>query len=295
VLTYPSKEALNVTMDRHAVSVDLPKTAKIVVPPTDHDLTVIIPAFNEEQRLPWTLRELVAFLSQWGVDYRVLVADDGSTDRTATLTNAFGPRCSTIRLLRQGGKGRAVRTAMLHATGRLLAFTDADLPFDLTALRRGYRWIDAGTCEVVFGARDLNDSVHVAPRRVSRQLATLVFRQVAKWMISREVTDTQCGLKLFSRRAALEIFSRGTVDGFSFDAEIVILTHSLGLTLQRVPVTLINDYASTLSLRRNALPMLWDVVKLWLREHFGQSRPDPQFIYEGWDGRFEEDRKRLAA
>ncbi|MCX6071164.1 MAG: glycosyltransferase [Chloroflexi bacterium] len=221
-------------MDRHAVSVDLPKTAPIIVPPTDHDLTVIIPAFNEEKRLPWTLRELTGFLSQWGVDHRVLVADDGSTDRTATLTNAFGPRCSTIRLLRQGGKGRAVRTAMLHATGRVVAFTDADLPFDLSALQRGYQWIDDGGCEVAFGARDLGESVHLAPRRMSRQLATVVFRQVAKWLISREVTDTQCGLKLFSRRAALEIFARATIDGFSFDAELVMLTQHLKLPLRRV-------------------------------------------------------------
>jgi dolichyl-phosphate beta-glucosyltransferase len=284
-----------VTMDRHAVSVDLPRIAPIVVRPTDHELTVIIPAFNEEKRLPWTLRELTGFLSQWGVDHRVLVADDGSTDRTATLTNAFGPRCSTIRLLRQGGKGRAVRTAMLRATGRVVAFTDADLPFDLSALQRGYQRIDGGECEVVFGARDLDESVHLAPRRMSRQLATLLFRQVAKWFISREVTDTQCGLKLFSRRAALEIFARTTIDGFSFDAEVVMLAHSLGLTLRRVPVTLINDYASTLSLRRNALPMLLDIAKLWLRGRLGRSQPGPHFMYEGWDGRFDEDRKRLAA
>ena len=89
--------------------------------PADHDLTVIIPAYNEEKRLPWTLAQLTAFLDDWGVDYRVLVADDGSTDRTAALTHKLGPRCSTLRIMPQGGKGRAVRTAMLRATGRVLA------------------------------------------------------------------------------------------------------------------------------------------------------------------------------
>ena len=127
------------TTDCDAVSDGRPAGSPLVVAPADHDLTVIIPAYNEEKRLPWTLAQLTAFLNDWGVDYRVLVADDGSTDRTAALTRDLGPRCSTLRLAPQGGKGRAVRTAMLRATGRVLAFTDADLPFQLTALRAGLR------------------------------------------------------------------------------------------------------------------------------------------------------------
>jgi dolichyl-phosphate beta-glucosyltransferase len=80
------------------------------------------------------------------------------------------------------------------------------------------------------------------------------------------VADTQCGLKLFSRRAAQEIFSRATIDGFAFDAEVVFLTRRLRLPFLRIPVNLIHEYASTLSLRRHALPMLWDVVWLRLRD-----------------------------
>ncbi|MGD0653965.1 MAG: glycosyltransferase [Thermoguttaceae bacterium] len=247
--------------------------------PSDHDLTVIIPAFNEEQRLPWTLDQLSAFLIDWGIDYRVLVADDGSTDRTADLTGGFGPRFSTISLMSRGGKGRAVKTAMLDATGRVLAFTDADLPFDLAALRRGYEILNRGDCQVVFGARDLAESRHLAPRRWSRAMATYVFRAIVKTLISRQITDTQCGLKLFSRRAALDIFSRVNIDGFAFDAEVVFLTHRLGLSFQRIPVTLINDYASTLSLRRNALPMLTEVLRIWWRANFSRRQPVPRPVY----------------
>ena len=90
-------------------------------------------------------------------------------------------------------------------------------------------------------------------------------------MVSREVTDTQCGLKLFKRQAALDIFGRATIDGFAFDAEVVMLTHRLGLPFRRVPVTLVNEFASTLSLRRNALPMLWDVTRIWLRERAARA------------------------
>ncbi|MEN6406943.1 MAG: glycosyltransferase [Thermoguttaceae bacterium] len=242
--------------------------------PTDHDLTVIIPAHNEEQRLPWTLAQLLAFFSGWNIDYRVLVVDDGSRDCTAELTRRFGPRFSTIRLSPQGGKGRAVRVAMLRATGRVLCFTDADLPFELSALRQGFQWIDEGGCDVVFGARDIDGAAYRAARRPLRRLATFAFREIVRRLVSREVTDTQCGLKLFSRRAAWEIFARSAIDGFAFDTEVVLLTHRLGLPFRRIPVTLVNEFSSTLSLRRHAIPMLLDVLRLrWRFASYGNAPP----------------------
>jgi dolichyl-phosphate beta-glucosyltransferase len=269
-------------------------TVPITILPADHDLTVIIPAHNEEQRLPWTLAQLDVFLSQWGVDYRVLVADDGSSDRTAALTRRLGRRYSTLRIWPQGGKGRAVRAAMLRATGRVLAFTDADLPFQLDALQQGYEWVCHDNYEVVFGSRDMEGAKNLAPRRLLRRLATFGFREIVRRLVSSEVTDTQCGLKLFSRRAALEIFGRASIDGFAFDAEVVLLTHRLGLPFRRVPVTLVNELSSTISLRRNALPMLWDVLRLRLRDQFGRIAPAPQFIYAAEEAS-SDDRGKIAA
>jgi len=263
--------------------------------PPDHELTLIIPAFNEEQRLPATLAQLASFLDGWGIDYRVLVVDDGSSDGTAVLTDHWGPRFSILRLAHNGGKGRAVRIAMLSATGRVLAFTDADLPFELAALRRGYQRIRGGQCQVVFGARDMEGSQQRVRCRVSRRVATRVFRVLVQRLIPSTVTDTQCGLKLFSRSAARAIFSRATIDGFAFDTEVVMLTHRLGLPFERIPVTLINDYASTLSLRRNALPMLLDVCRLWLRSRLSRPLPQPQLRGELPITASHEDRRREAA
>jgi dolichyl-phosphate beta-glucosyltransferase len=246
----------------------------------DHDLTVVIPAYNEEDRLPWTLQELGRFLDASGLDYRVLVADDGSRDRTPTLTGPFGPRFSTVSLPQNRGKGAAVRTAMLRATGAVVAFTDADLPYELSGLRDGFEHVRQGRCEVVFGARDLEKSANHARRKLSRTIATWVFREVVKRLVSHDVTDTQCGLKVFSLRAVREIFSRTTLDGFSFDAEVVYLTQRLGLSYQRIPVNLVREYSSTLSLRRDTLPMLADIVGLWWRNRtLGQlplGQPVPQ-------------------
>jgi glycosyltransferase involved in cell wall biosynthesis len=230
-----------------------------------------MPRTNEEQRLPRTLEELTAYLAAWGVDYRVLVANDGSTDRTATLTERR-PRCSTLSLPENAGKGRAVRTAMLQATGRVLAFTDADLPFELRGLREGYQAICRGECEVVFGARDLPGSRLETPRSLSRRIATPFFQQLVKHLLRLEVTDPQCGLKLFCREAAVEIFSRATIDGFAFDTEVAAIVSALRLAQRRIPVTLVNDYSSSLSVSSSALPMLWDVVKLAFRQRSGRWR-----------------------
>ncbi|MCE5302557.1 MAG: glycosyltransferase [Planctomycetaceae bacterium] len=263
--------------------------------PTDHDLTVIIPAHNESQRLPWTLTQLAAFFSAGNIDFRVLVVDDGSRDCTAELTRRFGPRFSTIRLFPQGGKGRAVRTAMLRATGRVLCFTDADLPFELSALRQGCQWIDDGLCDVVFGARDIDGSRHQASRRLARRLATFAFREVVRRLVSHEVTDTQCGLKLFRRRAAWEIFARSTIDGFAFDTEVVLLTHRLGLSFRRIPVTLVNEFSSTLSLRRHAIPMLLDVLRLRWRLSSHQNVPPPHQVALLKEDSSDDDHRKAAA
>ena len=237
--------------------------------PADHDLTIIVPAYNEESRLPATLDGLASYCNRWGVDYRVLVVDDGSRDGTARLTEGRDKHFATISQA-NAGKGAAVRNGMLRATGRVIAFTDADLPYDLDGIRAAYDAIQRRQCDVVFGARDIEESAVLAPRRFLRTLATLVFRSIVAQLVSRQVTDTQCGLKVFSRRAALEIFSRTSIDGFAFDAEVVFLTHRLRLPFRRIPVTLINEYGSTISLTRHALPMLLDVIGLRWRALRGE-------------------------
>jgi dolichyl-phosphate beta-glucosyltransferase len=246
---------------------------------TDHELTVIIPAYNEEHRLPRSLAALEQFLDATQLDYRVIVADDGSRDRTPQLAAAHGQRFSTVRLAENAGKGRAVRAAMLTATGEVVAFTDADLPFHLAALVQGYEWIHGRQCEVAFGSRQAGAEAHVAQRQFMRKVATRTFRGVVRLLVATDVIDTQCGLKLFSRRAAVEIFSQATIDGFAFDTEVVLLARRLGLSHRVLPVTLVNEEMSTVSLTRHALPMLLDVLKI--RARLANRRLAPQLPI-GW-------------
>jgi dolichyl-phosphate beta-glucosyltransferase len=230
--------------------------------PSDHALTVVIPAHNEEHRLPMTLRDLQWYLDSWGIDYRVVVVDDGSTDNTARLTSAFDSRFSTLELGENRGKGAAVRAGVLAATGRIVAFTDADLPYDLSALRQGVLAVQLGLSDVVLGARDLENSRQVVRRQLRRALATVVFRKLIQALISHRITDSQCGLKVFSRAAARAVFARSSIDGFAFDAEVVFLVERLGFRYQRIAVALINEYTSSLSMARHALPMILDVLRI---------------------------------
>lgn len=247
--------------------------------PSDHDLTVIVPAYNEERRLPASLKVLRDFLEDWGIDYRVLVVDDGSDDRTNQCSEGMGWRMTTLSLPRQSGKGAAVRAGMLSATGRVVAFTDADVPYKLDALRDAYYQILEGRCHAVVGARDAAGARRLAPRRGLRTAASFVFRQFIRLLVSRRITDTQCGLKVFSREAAVEVFSRAVVDGFAFDAEAIFLANRLGLLLERIPVTLVHDDTSTVSLTRHALPTLLDLARLRFRDW--QGRYDLQARFAG--------------
>ena len=242
----------------------------------DHELTLIIPAYNEGQRLPRTLAAVKEFLDDWGIDYRVVVVDNGSQDNTGSLTNAFDDRFSTIQQP-VSGKGAAVRKGMLDATGSVVAFTDADLPYDLGALRQGVELVASGKCDVVFGARDVAGASVAVQRRWLRKIASFVFRGIVRRLVSREIADTQCGLKIFSRTAAAEVFSRTTIDGFAFDAEVVFLARRLRLSQACVPVRLINEDGSTLSLTRHALPMLIDVLKIRWQAAAGEyQQPLPE-------------------
>ena len=227
----------------------------------DHDLTLVIPAFNEEFRLPRSLSAAKRFLDQWGIDYRVIVVDNGSRDRTGLIASEFGGRFSTIRQ-NVPGKGAAVRMGLLASRGRVAAFTDADLPFDLSCLRTAYEEITSGACSVVLGSRYMFDSPKAAHRDPLRSMASRVFRKIVAHLVPCSVSDTQCGLKAFSRSAAQRIFTRATIDSFAFDAEVIFIAEHLGLSCHQVPVHLVNDYASTVSLTRHAGPMLRDLLRI---------------------------------
>src|SRR5215207_4132120 len=218
-------------------------------------LTVVLPCYNEAERLPGTLRALLAHLSAAPGEVEVLVVDDGSTDATVTVAEAAAAADRRVRVLSyrpNRGKGFAVRTGVLAARGELVVFTDADGSYRPSDLDR----IVAALAQapVAIGTRAGDPSGPVARRAASR-----VFNLAIRGALGLPFGDTQSGLKGFRRAAAQQIFSQARVDGFAFDVEVLWLARQLSLEVTEVHVQAMERQGSKIQMVADALEMLGEV------------------------------------
>jgi dolichyl-phosphate beta-glucosyltransferase len=222
-------------------------------------LTLVLPCYNEAERLPRTLATYLEWLPQTPGAVEVLVVDDGSTDGTASVASAVAAGDGRVRVIGSKlhrGKGFAVRTGVLAASGDLVVFTDADGSYGPGDVDR----IVAALADapVAIGARDLRSQA-TSP---TRQLASRLFNQAMRTVLDLPFRDTQCGLKGFRRQAALELFGRATLDGFAFDAEVLYLTRRLGLHVAEVGVSAEERDGSKVRIAVDALAMLAEALKV---------------------------------
>ena len=218
-------------------------------------LTVILPCYNEAERLPGTLQALLTHLSAPPGKVEVLVVDDGSTDATVTVAEAVAAADRRVRVLSYGpnrGKGFAVRTGMLAAQGDLVVFTDADGSYQPSDLDRIVGALDRAP--VAIGTRAGDPSGPIARRAASR-----VFNLAIRGTLGLPYGDTQSGLKGFWRPAAQQIFSQARVDGFAFDVEVLWLARQLGLEVAEVRVQAMERQGSKVQMLTDALEMLGEV------------------------------------
>jgi len=215
-------------------------------------LSVVIPAWNEEARLPETLRRVVGFLSERGAAFEVLVVDDGSTDGTAAVVEGFGS--PSVRLRRSGenrGKGHAVRTGMLEARGDRRLMSDADLSTpieDLVKLEDAF----ARGAQVAIGSRAVPGANVEVRQGAFREGMGRLFNLAVRGLLLPDLRDTQCGFKLFSARAAQAAFSPSRLEGFCFDVEVLVAARARGFSIVEVPVTWRNDAATRVGLLKGA-------------------------------------------
>jgi len=215
-------------------------------------LSVVIPAYNEERRLPGTLRSIVEYLRPRGAPFEVLVVDDGSTDGTAAAVEAFGDQ--SVHLLRGAlnrGKGHAVRTGMLKATGGRRLMTHADLSTPIADLRGLEDALGRGF-DIAIGSRALPASNVEVRQGALREGMGRVFNVGVRLLLLRDLRDTQCGFKLFTAEAAQAAFSASRLDGFCFDVETLVVARQRGLRIAEVPVTWRNDAATRVGLAKGA-------------------------------------------
>jgi dolichyl-phosphate beta-glucosyltransferase len=228
---------------------------------SDPDLSIVIPAYNEELRLPATLERLAEYLPTLGLRTEVLIVDDGSRDRTAAVAESFGEKISGLRVLSNGtnrGKGYSVRHGMLEAAGEQVLFTDADLsaPIEesdqlISALKNGY--------DVAIGSRALNRSLISTHESVFREFAGIIFNKIVRVVLWLPFVDTQCGFKAFRRERCRIIFELQRIEGFGFDPELLYLARHYGLRAIEIPVRWGHSPDTKVSMLRDSFKMFIDI------------------------------------
>jgi dolichyl-phosphate beta-glucosyltransferase len=224
------------------------------------DLSIVVPAYNEEHRLPPTLARLAAYLATQPMRWEIVVVDDGSRDDTCGVVERAMATIPNLRLVRQSpnrGKGAAVRLGMLAARGQIRVMSDADGSMPPEQLPRLLAPIIACTSEIAIGSRYAEG----ARSDVDQPLYRVLWSRLANALVQRSlvpgVRDTQCGFKAFTAEAARDLFSRGRIDGWAFDLEILALARRAGFAITEVGVEWTDDRRS----RVNPLKDLWKVVR----------------------------------
>ena len=236
--------------------------------PTPH-LSVVIPAYNEEIRISRTIREVVAYLKEQDYVWEIVVADDGSADATARLVTESAEGDPRVRVLplEHRGKGWAVKNGMLAATGEFRLLCDADLSVPIEQVERLLppRVSDV---DVAVGSREAPGAARYGePGR--RHLMGRVFSAVVRRLTSVGLADTQCGFKCFRASAAQCLFSRATLDGFSFDVEVLYLARRSGMTVAEIGVDWHYREHSKVRPLRDALSMSLDLLRIrWRHRGF---------------------------
>jgi dolichyl-phosphate beta-glucosyltransferase len=227
------------------------------------ELSIIIPAFNEERRLPKTLERIHAYLLARGLRGEIIVVDDGSSDGTPAFVESARQMYSELRLISNGrnrGKGFSVRHGMLEARGDLALFTDADLSAPIEEADRLLAAIRERGYDGAIGSRALDRKLIEVHQSPVREAAGIVFNRIVRILTSTDFADTQCGFKAFRMSRARPIFERQRVEGFGFDPEILFLAQRYGLRIAEVPVRWAHDPATKVHVVRDSIHMFADLL-----------------------------------
>ena len=226
-------------------------------------LSVVIPALNEEKRLPSTLARLLPFLRARGETFEVLVVDDGSTDRTAEVARQAGPEVRVLQNPGNRGKGYSVRSGMLSATGAWRLMSDADLSTPIEDLDTLKAALD-GDAQIAIASRAVAGANVEKHQSIMRESSGRFFNLIVRVLHLPGIKDTQCGFKLFSAAAAQAAFRDSKLDGFAFDVEALVLARRAGFGIREVAVTWRNDEQTRVSFARG-LAAFVDLFRLKFR------------------------------
>ncbi|MGB0035471.1 MAG: dolichyl-phosphate beta-glucosyltransferase [Candidatus Acidiferrales bacterium] len=236
------------------------------------ELSIIIPAYNEEARLPRSLARIRIYLEGREMtpdEYEIVIVDDGSTDGTVRVAKEWMREMLSLRIVsneRNRGKGYSVRHGMLEARGRVALFTDADLSSPIEESEKLFAAIEAGN-DVAIGSRALDRSLIETHQSQLRELAGILFNSFVRLFTGLLFHDTQCGFKAFVRERSRIVFEQQRIEGFGFDPEILFLARRHGLRIAEIPVRWAHDPATKVHVIRDGVRMFSDLIVIrwnWL-------------------------------
>ena len=228
------------------------------------DLSVIIPAFNEERRLPKAIEQIASYLSAHPFEAEIIVVDDGSTDATPKLIESYRGKYPALRLIANGrnrGKGFSVRHGMLEARGEFALFTDADLSTPMKEADKLF----AALCEgydAAIGSRALDRSLIEVHQSALRERAGTFFNSLVRGIAGVEFSDTQCGFKAFRRARTRIIFEQQRIERFGFDPELLFLARRHGLRVAEIPVRWSHDSGTKVNVLGDGLRMFLELLEI---------------------------------
>jgi dolichyl-phosphate beta-glucosyltransferase len=227
------------------------------------ELSVIVPAYNEEERLPRTLERVNEYVRTLPFASEIVVVDDGSTDGTAQAVTALAKKIPSLRLVsndRNRGKGFSVRHGMLEARGRVALFTDADLSAPIEEMQKLLSALESS--DIAIGSRAVDRRLIEVHQSRWRELAGILFNWVMRLLTGLHFQDTQCGFKAFAMPKSRIIFEQQRIEDFGFDPEILFLAKRHGLRAVEVPVRWSHDPRTKVHVVRDSVRMFLGLLSI---------------------------------
>ncbi len=232
-------------------------------------LSIIIPAHNEENRLPRSLEQVFAFLDHQSYDAEVLVVENGSTDRTLEIARGYTGKRENLHVLREAGRGKglAVRRGMLEARGEYRFMCDADLSMPIEEVNK-FLPPNLPGFDIAIGSREVRGAVRY-DEPFYRHFGGRFINFVIRLFILPQLQDTQCGFKCFRAEVAEDLFRRQTLNGWSFDIEVLYIAERHGYRIVEIPIDWYYRTESKVSAVRDALRMIRDIFRIRANERHG--------------------------
>ena len=228
-------------------------------------LSIIIPAYNEQERLPLTLSKIHSYCNSQSYNYEVLVVDDGSTDNTIrVVTDNPLSEAGRLRILknqRNRGKGYSVKRGVMASKGDYVLFSDADLSTPIGEVEKLFSALNE-RFDIAIGSRSIKGAQIKVHQPFYREYMGKFFNRLVRIFAFKGIIDTQCGFKLFKGALARDIAAQMRVDGFAFDVEMLYLARRSGCRIEEVPIIWVNSPQSKVDPLRDSLKMLLDIINI---------------------------------